>query len=114
MVSIIHQPIHKECFMRPLLVFSLAAAIALPATAQYPQATINAGSTPPAASAETANNPGDAHQKPKTEVGYDAKVKRDPYGKIINDGKSPGAKTKAAPPLRNDQKLRGDSEMFKR
>ena len=100
-------------FMR-LFIALITVTLALPAAAQYPQANINAGSTPPAASAETANNPGDAHQKPKAEVGYDAKVKRDPYGKIINDGKSPAAKTEAAPALRNDQKLRGDSEILKR
>ncbi len=95
-----------------LFIALITVTLALPAAAQYPAAMINNSGTPPAVSAETANNPGDAHQKPKVEVGYDAKVKRDPYGKIINDGKSPGAKTEAAPPLRNDQKLRGDSEMF--
>ena len=100
-------------FMR-LFIALITVTLALPAAAQYPAAIINNSSTPPATSADITNKPGEVPQKPKTEVGYDAKVKRDPYGKIINDGKSPGAKTKAAPPLRNDQKLRGDSEMFKR
>ena len=100
-------------FMR-LFIALITATLALPAAAQYPAAMINNSSTPPAASADIPNQTSNVPQKPKAEVGYDAKVKRDPYGKIINDGKSPGAKTEAAPPLRNDQKLRGDSEMFKR
>jgi len=100
-------------FMR-LFIALITVTLALPAAAQYPAAMNSNSSTPPAASADITNKPTEVPQKPKDEVGYDAKVKRDPYGKIINDGKSPGAKTEDAPPLRNDKNLRGDSEILKR
>lgn len=99
-----------------ILIALATATLALPAIAQYPAASVNSSSTPPPASANIAitADPNGAASKPKVEVGYDAKVKRDPYGNIIKDDKKAAAKTEEAPALRNDKKLTGDSVLLKK
>ena len=108
--------------MRLLTTLIITAAMALPAAAQYPAATINSSGTPPAASANT-TTPATAaapaiakstgiEETPKEEVGYDPKVKRDPYGHIIKDGKTSDAKAASAPSLPNDQQLKNDNSII--
>ncbi|MES2984171.1 MAG: hypothetical protein V4735_03185 [Pseudomonadota bacterium] len=50
---------------------------------------------------------------PKNEIGFDAKVKRDPSGKIIEDGKAAAVAAPKTQLQRNDSKLRGDGALFK-
>ena len=96
---------------------SLFLAVTCAATTAFAQAGPQPGSTAPGVVA-----PGQpvlpgtvvgvpATAMPTTEIGFDAKVKRDPNGKIIEDAKTT-APVQAAPQLRNDRKLRGDSAIL--
>ena len=121
--------------MRPFLILLLTALFAVPAAAQYPTPTINSGDAlPPASSNGTTppaapiNSSGGAFQSTspaaaplaaaapqpaKEEVGYDAKVKRDPYGNVLKDSTKTSQQRTEAPALRNDKKLGGDSSLLK-
>jgi len=104
--------------MRQFLVLSFATLLALPAAAQYPDTVTNSDTVPPAAAymvAPTMPVPNAVLSKTtKEEVGYDAKVKRDPYGKILKNQTKTSEPSAEAPALRNDKKLSGDSALFKR
>jgi hypothetical protein len=95
----------------------LALSLALPAhaTDAYDTGKPLPAATPPKAVIPAATNaeaPQDM-EAPHEEIGFDPKVKRDPYGNII-----PEEETKTvvptAPKLRTDRNLRGDSQILKR
>lgn len=103
--------------MRRFVACVLSAALLLPAfamaTGATPVAAPNASSmppTPPDAAQIEAMKASQAMQK--QEIGYDAKAKRDPYGKVIDETKNGQAPAAAPKKLRNDRVMRSDKERF--
>lgn len=100
--------------MRLLTTLLLASAVALPALAQIaeppPPSAPSAGTSPAALSTA----PSTGGQK-LDEVGYDPKVKRDPYGNVIGDKKGGVITTPNTKPLRSDgaKAMRSDRSLMK-
>lgn len=84
-----------------LILLTLIATPALAQTADTSWQGTN-GSTGAAASSE-----------PVQEIGFDAKTKRDPNGKKIEETTTTAAPASPEKTLRNDKKLRSDSDMLK-
>jgi hypothetical protein len=103
-----------------LAVLGLAAAIPSLSMAQMMDmgATTTISQTPNGQRTYTpppAPNPssGAAGMNAPQPLGFDAKVKRDPNGKIITDTKSTDGTTNDSSGLRNDQDMRSDKSLNK-
>lgn len=74
-----------------------------PATTAKPAPAATTTTTAPAADADKPATDKETH-----EIGFDAKVKRDPNGKVIEEGKPAATATTPATGMRSDRGMRND------